>query len=756
MIVSPLAFSNSFQKKFKAVSTIVLFFLSVANAYSRGADTSYTITLKDKAIIVGAKNNPIITIDSISFNYIAPSSQSLIFNNGDSTVVELQYLQIPEFNMINGSLDHNVKLIITRKNGSFHFFANTGWAGNFTLHLTDHNDHFFGLAEGLFTDNRKSPDLRGKIIDVEVNGNQYRIQENFTSIWSAFYYNPKGYASFINTFAKGRYQLAVNGQTQIEHEAGTLDWYIFTGTYNKIYQEYYNVIGKPKFVPLWACGPMVWRDEIHNGSKELLNDALEFSKLHIPLTSFMIDRPYSNGAHLWSKMDFNKGFLNPGRWIRELDSLYGLKLITWIAPATFEDKDFPGLLPGSFSYLDLSNPKAVTELGNRLKNYQYAFGVKGHKMDRADENFPQEEAWQDGTPEPQRKNKYVYLYAKVIDSLLHNAWDKDHINYARAAMHGCQQFLTGVWGGDPRTSWDGMAANMANAIRASFMGFPNWGTDVGGYLGPTGKIPDSLYIRWLQWGAFNGLFEIKIDGAGGGGEDRAPWHCSLAVQEAFRKACSTRMLLLPHIFSQLNSSAKYGPLMKPLAMVYPDDADTYPIWDEYIFGNSLLIAPVFSEYAKRNVYLPEGEWLDFYSYKKINGEQTVTVDAPLHQILIFIKSNSFIVTGNIYQGNGTSGRAAGARPYVDISFYPGTGDASFDFIDPQQENKAIIFSASSNGKDIKLSIPAISYAGLVKIISDKKPASVMKNGKKIKIAYKDHLVLIKRLANEKLAIEITL
>ena len=669
-------------------------------------------------------------------------------------MIELKYKQVPEFNMINTSLDHNEHLTITKKNGSFHFFANPAWAARFTLHLKDYNDHFFGLTKGLYPDNRKSPDLRGHIIDVEVNGHMFGIQENFTSAWSAFYFNPKGYASFINTFAKGQYQLAINGQTKIEHETGNLDWYVFTGNHDKIYQEYYDIIGKPKYVPLWACGPTIWRDENRNGSAGILDDVEKFTKLQIPLTSVMVDPPYSNGAHSWSRMDFNAAFSNPRQWITQLDSNYGLKFITSIAPATFSDRDFPGLLPGSFGYIDLSNPKAIAEFGNRLKLSQYSNGVKGHKMDRADENFPGEEQWYDGTPEVARQNKYVYLYAKITDSLLNNIWGKDHLNYARAAFHGCQPYLSGIWGGDPRSGWDGMAANMANAIRASFMGFPNWGTDVGGYLGPTGKIPDSLYIRWLQWGVFNGIFEIKIDGAGGGGEDRAPWHCSNVVQYAFRKTCEQRMEWLPHIFSQLNSSAKYGPLMKPLSMVFPNDTATYHIWDEYLFGNTLLVAPVFSTDGMRSIYLPEGDWINFYNYEKITGGQTVTVTVPLSHIPVYIKSNSFQVTGNIYSGNKKKWQPAKPNPYVDIAFYPGKGTATFDFIDTNQDDKAVIFSAVSDPDQISLTIPPVSFSGKLKIYTDKKPGHLIRNGKTFKAVYKNNFIIIDRIAKENLIVDV--
>ena len=87
----------------------------------------------------------------------------------------------------------------------------------------------------------------------------------------------------------------------------------------------------------------------------------------------------------------------------------------------------------------------------------------------------------------------------------------------------------------PRSNWDGFRGNFRKCPSASgFLGFPIWGSDVGGYLGP-GDIPEDLYVRWLQAGSMSGLFEIKLDGAGGMGNDRVPWHYPESLQNEFRK-----------------------------------------------------------------------------------------------------------------------------------------------------------------------------------------------------------------------------
>ena len=463
-----------------------------------------------------------------------------------------------------------------------------------------------------------------------------------------------------------------------------MDWYIFYGpTGDKIHKEYFGVIGKPKHVPIWACGPFFWRDQNNGGKDEILQDIKNYNKLKIPLTACWVDRPYSDGAHEWSKMNFSEKFSEPEKWIKQIND-YGLEFMTWVGPLTSTDKDFPGLLPNYKGYVDLTNPRALKEFEKRLDKFQYSVNVRGHKMDRADENFPYTAKWFEPVSESESRNKYVYLYSKVIDKFLTNAFGKDEFNFARSAFHRCQPYLSAVWGGDSRNNWQGMAGSMANAIRCGFIGFPDWGGDTGGYLGE-GKIDEELYIRWLQWGVWNGMFEVKIDGAGGEGEDRPPWKYSEQFQDIYRSVSELRMQMLPYIYSCANTSYENGVLMKPLTYMYPDDENTYNIWDEYIFGKAFLIAPVFTKDNKKEIYLPEGEWYEFDNLKnQYEGPLTITKDISIQAIPVFIKENSIYITGNIFQGSSRNWKSdLSGNEEITIHLFPGkSGDKTlFTYID---------------------------------------------------------------------------
>ena len=251
----------------------------------------------------------IVEIRSFAFNFIQPDSVLVETVAGDTVVLRLTFAESDGFHK---NFPSRIFLTIAHVNNTFHFFATHTAFNHITINLKDQQEHYFGLLEKLYPQNSKNPDLRGNVVDVEVYSNaEQDYSENYASAYSAFYMSSKGYGSFFDTFAKGRYQFAINGMTQIYHQTGSLDWYIFCGKDGgEIHQEYFRITGRPKFVPIWACGPIFWRDQNNGGKDEILNDIKMFSDLKIPLTACWLDRPYSNGAHEWSKMDFSSMFRN--------------------------------------------------------------------------------------------------------------------------------------------------------------------------------------------------------------------------------------------------------------------------------------------------------------------------------------------------------------------------------------------------------------------------------------------------------------
>ena len=309
-----------------------LFFILLWNLFQ--PSVSQTVWQKDN-VSISLHNNTLqilqtpnnrIEISSFAFNFIEPDRIVVEKASADGLILKLLFDKTDGF---HANFPKELLLRVETHNNRLHFSTQHASFEHITIKIKDRNEHYYGLIEKLYPYNVKNPDLRGRTVDVDVYAEGSKdYAENYASAYSAFYMSNLGYGSFFDTFAKGRYQFAVDGVTEIYHQTDGLDWYLFFGSSGeKIHEQYYEVIGKPKYVPIWACGPIFWRDNNGGGSDEVLADLQNFSELKIPLTACMIDRPYSDGGHNWSKMNFNEKFSQPDKWIKTINQKYGMELI---------------------------------------------------------------------------------------------------------------------------------------------------------------------------------------------------------------------------------------------------------------------------------------------------------------------------------------------------------------------------------------------------------------------------------------------
>jgi alpha-glucosidase (family GH31 glycosyl hydrolase) len=722
--------------------SILIFFSSTAAANEKTGKASLVSGNEKLAIEVrdGVKLNifsngkKIVALNDLRFNETAATNWKISTASENAVTLVGEFpAHVDFYTPVTDKAPRVVTVEVSKVANGFRVQADPAW-GRTTAMFFDHlGDHFFGLSEPLQPDNQLSPDLTGSSIMVDINSEDAYLHENYATAFSAFYMSSFGYGSFFDSFARGRYDFAINGKNRITHDTGKLDWYIFPGSNGvEIQRAYFALIGSPKTVPAWGLGPMGWRDQNDGGAAEILDDVKKMRELKVPFTSWFVDRPYSDGTHAWSEMNFSPLFANPGQWIKQLSQDEGVEFMTWTSAATFGDTRIGKHLAGSFSYLDLSDDQTVQTFKKNLREKQHVFGVKGHKIDRADEAFPASEVWTDESVGiASRRNFYSFLMIKVHDEVLREKWGDDQLTFARSAYHRSQPFLSGIWGGDPRTSWEGLQGNFANAMRSSFMGFPVWGTDVGGYQGE-GYIPQDLYIRWMQAGSMTGLFEIKLDGAGGEGQDRMPWRYDEKFQEIFRAICAERMLFLPYLYSLANTSATTGAMMQPLAYRHLADKNTYAIYDTFYLGNALLVAPVMHEGEKRKVYLPAGNWVDFNNTAlRHTGGKTIEVDAPLDVLPRFIAENSIYVQGNVYKGSDRHWNTQ--QPSLTIIANPATnqGKTEFIYVDILDQDKQKNIAMQRDKKQVSVQVPALTHGGQVNVLLAKAPKAVQLNGKPV-------------------------
>lgn len=693
------------------------FLLSVCTAFgwTSGALT-VTVTNSPMDINVTAGGKTLADITGLKFGTTSVSTISSVTSTTDSMVL---------------TLNANYSLTIIGVSGGLRFRSNNTTETTVMITLKDQSEHFYGITEQLA--NATSPDLRGRTgFKDQVAAYQVSSGDD-AEVYEGFYYTTLGYAGYFDSFAYGSYNFGLSGSTTITYNTSMINWYLFYGPkLTQIQQSFYKVIGAPKKVPMWACGPVVWHDNFPS-SAAMIADADSFTTVKIPFSTLWLDRPYNNGTKGWGDMNFEGDFSSPDVWIKTLANTYYVNLVTWIMPGCFSAPPAgEKYLTSTNYYLDLTDATTVAWYKNQLKTGQYAYGVKGHKMDRVDNGWKSGDgivtvpAFSDGTLEPERHKKYAYLNCKITDDALRSAsygnLGDDQFNFPRCAVGGCQQYVSALWNGDTDAGYSGLLVSLGTAMRAAFLGFPMWGSDIGGYNAKN-KVDITNLCRWMMFGVYSGFMEFMIDFKG-------PWIYTTTEQASIQNIFNQRFNLLPYIYSIINTSATTGVTMKPLVGEYPDDSKTYTLVDEYMFGPAMLAAPLTSDATSRSLYLPAGTWINAWDFSDVQtGGATITSPTmSLTQIPVYIKSNSIYPTGKVFAGLEKKWNPTyDANRTIAINAFPGAAGENntftyVDYVDGDKQKTLTVSVSASNV--ISIAAPAMTIPGTVVVRLTAAPTSV--------------------------------
>ncbi|HVF42477.1 MAG TPA: TIM-barrel domain-containing protein, partial [Pyrinomonadaceae bacterium] len=190
------------------------------------------------------------------------------------------------------------------------------------------------------------------------------------------------------------------------------------------------------------------------------------------------------------------------------------------------------------------------------------------------------------------------------------------------------------WGGDAENTDSAMAAELRGGLSFGLSGFTYWSHDVGGFVD---RAPRDLYRRWLAWGVLTS--HTRAHGA----PPREPWEYDEALTEDFRRALGLKYSLMPYILAQAkDSSARGYPMLRALFFEYPEDATSWTVDDEYMFGSNLLVAPLMESGEGRRVYLPPGDWIDYQTGKPYAGGRWHQITAGQIPVVLLVKNHSVI------------------------------------------------------------------------------------------------------------------
>ncbi|MHC5955430.1 glycoside hydrolase family 31 protein [Enterococcus gallinarum] len=557
-----------------------------------------------------------------------------------------------------------------------------------TLRIKDKAQIYYGFGERY-----NSVNQLGNTIDCFVY-NQYRDQGTRTYMPMPYYFTDCNYGLFINSNYYTRFDLQDSNKFEV-------DIYIETGENNvlaeidllhgdmkEMISQYIGCTGEPLMVPSWTLGPWMssnnWdRDSVVREQIELTN------KYDIPATVIVLEQ-WSDETTYYMFNDAQYPMLMPGEvhtydqmnfpeWGRWPDPKAlvnhchenGLKFILWQIPIEkylnqqnhpLKDQDEAYMIEKGFVVknidgspyripenwftdsllMDFTNEEAK-EWWFKKRQYLLDIGVDGFKTDGGEMVYGADVMFSDGSNGREMRNRYPKEYIKAYYEF---AQQNQGITFSRSGYTGAQGYPA-HWAGDERSTFDAFNRQLIAGINSGMSGVIFWGWDLAGF---NGDIPTAeLFMRSSSMAAFCPIMQYHAESKGEFNQDRTPWNIAERTQtpeviDVYRFFANTRMNLMPYIYNQsLKSVNEKTPLMRAMQIEFPNE-DFKNCYDEFMFGKSLLVAPVIHEgMISRKVKLPEGTWVDFWNHSVVQGGKTIHVNAEFDQIPVFIKENSAIL-----------------------------------------------------------------------------------------------------------------
>ncbi len=477
-----------------------------------------------------------------------------------------------------------------------------------------------------------------------------------------FYVSSRMYGVFYHTTAHSKLSLAGVSTRSVEFlsDQPQIDAFLIGGdSVEEIIRGYRDLTGYPSMPPLWSFG--IWMSRMTYFSADEVNGICNrLREEHYPCDVIHLDTGWFKTDWL-CEWKFNKErFPDPKAFVQGLLKK-GFKVSLWQLPYVAEDaeqidearknnyickltkqQESEGSNFSALDYagtIDFTSKKATDWYKGLLKRL-LDMGVKCIKTDFG-ENIHMDAIYENMSPEL-LNNLYSLLYQKAAYEITKDVTG-DGIVWARSAWAGCQRYPL-HWGGDSCSSWEGLAGSLRGGLHFGLSGFAFWSHDVPGFHTlpnfMNSIVQDDVYMRWTQFGVFSS--HIRYHGT----NKREPWFYP-NIAALVKRWWNLRYKLIPYILRESEKATKSGStIVQALIFHHPEDNTCWHIDDEYYFGDDFLIAPVMNSENVRDIYLPEGEWIDFFTGERHvvadGGKWLKNVEVPLERMPVFVRCGATI------------------------------------------------------------------------------------------------------------------
>lgn len=604
----------------------------------------------------------------------------------------------------------NIVLLGEKVPGTFTDFNDAG-SNTYTVNQTfglDKDEAIYGLGQ----------QQGGKLSQRNVKLNM--VQGN-TDDYIPFFVSTKGYGIYWDNYSPTLFSDNQDGTTFRSDVGDCIDYYfMFGGNIDGAISCMRDLTGQVPMFPLWTYG--FWQSkERYKSQDEIVGVVNKYRELGVPLDGIIQDWQYWGNNYLWNAMDFlNPEFPNPKKMVDDIHNQNAHLIISiWssFGPMTrqYREMEPKGMLldfqtwpqsgldkwppdmnyPSGVKPYDPYNPEARDIYWKYLNSGLFSLGIDGWWMDSSEPdhlNFKPSDFDLKTYLGSFRKVRNAFPLMTVGGVSEHQrqvSSDKRIFILTRSAFAGQQRYGANTWSGDVNSSWQSLRNQIPAGLNFTLSGVPYWNSDIGGFfagaynrngsVGSGAKNPmfQELYVRWLQFGAFTPMMRShgtdvprEIYNFGKKGEP---------IYEAIEKAINLRYAMLPYIYSTAWSvTHNQSSFMRALAMDF-DDKNVRNMNNEYMFGKSILVAPVvtaqytpealvktdaetgwnknsgtgdksvavdFTQPKTAKTYLPSGTvWYDFWTNEKLDGGQEITHQTAIDQIPLYIKAGSILPFG---------------------------------------------------------------------------------------------------------------
>jgi len=492
--------------------------------------------------------------------------------------------------------------------------------------------------------------------------------------------NGRSYGIFLDNTYRSSFDLgkAFRDQYSLGAEDGELNYYFFYGPHpKKVLERYTELVGRMALPPRWALGYQQcrWSYEPESRVREIVNN---FRLRNIPLDVIWLDIDYMDGFRCFT-VDKVK-FPNFRQMIADFASV-GVKTVCMIDPGIKKDPGYwvydqgvagdhfvklpdgspytGDVWPGACVFPDFTRAATRAWWGGLYKEFVEA-GVRGFWNDmnepavfiqtdlQTERTMALDAIHEDrGHQTSHRKSHNVYgllMVRATLEGIKKLRPGERPFVLSRANFAGGHRYAA-AWTGDNTSNWEHLHLWIPMTLNFGLSGQAFAGPDIGGFAGnPTPE----LFTRFLQGGVFSPLCRTHSEK---GTNDQEPWSYGPKYEAINRRYIELRYQLMPYIYTVFEEAARTGlPVVRPLVLEYPTDRRTYRLDTEFLFGSDLLVAPVLIEGAtSREVYLPAGEWFNFWTGEKIVGPKQITVEAPLDILPLFVRGGAAIPMQQVVQ-----------------------------------------------------------------------------------------------------------